>query len=139
MDSLKKNFGVNKEELEKLIRENSEKFNNYPDGNKNGTNSDGSKTGTNPDVIENMVSGKVYVVVGAVTKLDGAKLLQKIIKREYGEDTYVVQDDNQFWYFVYTKAFDTKDDALKERDRADKMDTKSIFIGDPWYYISTKK
>lgn len=139
MDSLKKNFGVNKEELEKLIRENSEKFNNYPDGNKNGTNSDGSKTGTNPDVIENMVSGKVYVVVGAVTKLDGAKLLQKIIKREYGEDTYVVQDDKQFWYFVYTKAFDTKDDALKERDRADKMDTKSIFIGDPWYYISNKK
>ncbi len=144
LDSLKKNYGVNQEELEKLIRENSNKFENY-DGDKNGDknhnsdNKNGSGNGINPDVVESVTNGQVYVVVGAVTKLDGAKLLQKIIKREYGEDTYVVQDDVGFWYFVYTKSFDNKNEAIEERNRADKMDSKSVFIGDPWFYISNKK
>jgi hypothetical protein len=62
-----------------------------------------------------------------------------MIKREYNEDTQIVQDDNQFWYFIYTKAFNTKDEAVAERDRADKIDVKQIYIGDAWYYISKKK
>ena len=134
--------------LQKLMKENEEKMKNYKGSDNNGTGNNGTgsngtgSNGTvkvNADGVEDVQDGKVYIVIGAVTKLENAKKYQQMIKREYNEETQIVQDDNQFWYFIYTKSFDKKEDAVKERMRADKVDVKQIYIGDAWYYISKKK
>lgn len=148
LDSLKKIMEGDMDALQKLMKENEEKMKNYKGSDNNGTGNNGtSSNGTsnngnikvNPDGVEDVQDGKVYIVIGAVTKLENAKKYQQMIKREYNEDTQIVQDDAKFWYFIYTKSFDKKEDAIKERDRADKVDVKQIYIGDAWYYISKKK
>jgi len=142
LDSLKKIMEGDMEALQKLMKENEEKMKNYQGSGNNGTGNNNGTNGNvkvNADGVEEMQDGKVYIVIGAVTKLENAKKYQQMIKREYNEDTQIVQDDNQFWYFIYTKAFNTKDEAVAERDRADKIDVKQIYIGDAWYYISKKK
>jgi type IX secretion system PorP/SprF family membrane protein len=143
LDSLKKIMEGDMDALQKLMKENEEKMKNYKGSGDNGTGNNGTGSNgnvkVNADGVEEMQDGKVYIVIGAVTKLENAKKYQQMIKREYNEDTQIVQDDNQFWYFIYTKAFNTKDEAISERDRADKIDVKQIYIGDAWYYISKKK
>lgn len=148
LDSLKKIMEGDMDALQKLMKENEEKMKNYKGGVNNGTGNNGTgsngtgSNGTvkvNADGVEDVQDGKVYIVIGAVTKLENAKKYQQMIKREYNEETQIVQDDNQFWYFIYTKSFDKKEDAVKERERADKVDVKQIYIGDAWYYISKKK
>ena len=107
--------------------------------NKNGggvsTKANNSSFSNSEEVI---LDGKIYVVIGASITLDVAKQFQKMVVREYGEETKIVRGESGTWFFVYTKSFENTNDAAKEQNRMSKMDEKSLFIGAPWCLIQNK-
>jgi type IX secretion system PorP/SprF family membrane protein len=154
LDSIKKLMRNNKEELDKIIQENLKKLEKYQNpANSNETNSDNSngnntsgtntgKGGTNNSSKNNsgeeIIDGKIYVVVGASVSLDVAKKFQRLVAREYGEETKIIKGAEGRWYFVYTKSFENSAAALKEQNRTTKLDVKNIFIGTPWCLVQNK-
>jgi type IX secretion system PorP/SprF family membrane protein len=105
-------------------------------------NDGGDSTKENNSSLSNseevILDGKIYVVIGASVSLDVTKQFQKMVLREYGEETKIVRGEGSVWYFVYTKSFENTNDAAKEQNRMAKMDEKSLFIGIPWCLIQNK-
>ena len=103
-----------------------------------GSDSTKGKNSSLSNSEEEIIDGKIYVVIGASVSLDVAKQFQKMVIREYGEETKIVRGEGSVWYFVYTKSFANTNDAAKEQNRMSKMDEKSLFIGIPWCLIQNK-
>jgi len=145
LDSLKQRIENERESLEKFVRDNQANFEGGNGKNNNGTNStSGNNSGSNNNsgssnssgTADQAVDGKIYVIVGAMTRLEDAKNFQQIVMREYKEETFIIKDKTDYWFLIYTKSFDKKEDAIQERTRADKVDVKEIFVGKPWYYVA---
>jgi type IX secretion system PorP/SprF family membrane protein len=151
LDSLKRIIDRNNDELKKYIEEHQGDINNYqgPGNNNgnNGNNGNNNNNGTNNGTgnvnangtYGNTVTqgdGRVYVIVGAFYNIEDCKRFQQIVTREYKEETSVIKKENSKWYFVYTKSFDTKENAMVERERAAHLDKLGIFVGGPWYFIN---
>lgn len=83
--------------------------------------------------------GPYYLVVGALRTLENAKLLQRIIKREAGIDTRVVQSASGTWYFVYTREFNSVAEGTGQVEELLKSPARPYIIGNPWIYKSEKK
>jgi len=77
-------------------------------------------------------------VVAAFKTLPSAKDFQKVIQREYGEDTKVIQSESGTWYFIYTASYNDKNQANAELDRTNKLNTKGLFLGSPWPLVISK-
>lgn len=72
------------------------------------------------------------VIVGSFSNIENAKQMQKILMRELGQETTVVQNDESGLYHVKTKTFEKQIDALKEVMTLKKADVKGIINGNPW-------
>jgi type IX secretion system PorP/SprF family membrane protein len=161
LPELNKIIKENQEKLDKMQDENGNgdgASNDSKDGKKSGnksgkgdkqldtkklfsTASENTKTVTKEEIASSTQEanpGKIYVVIGATKTLAVAKQYQQIINREYGEETKIVRSDTDSWFFIYTKSFDNKEDASIEKERAIKMDSKGILVGNPWRFITTK-
>lgn len=145
LDSLKKRIENERESLEKFVKDNQASLDggnaggNSGNKNNNGTNTNNQGGGSTAGASGNadkVIDGKVYVIVGAMTRLEDAKNFQQIVMREYKEETFIIKDKTDYWFLIYTKSFDKKEDAIQERTRADKIDALGIFVGKPWYYIA---
>ena len=101
-------------------------------------NSSATEANSSNSNSESIDYGKIYVVLGASKTLEVAKEFQQIVLREYGEETKIIRDASDTWYFVYTKIFEDYKEAHLERDRTEKLDTKGIFVGNTWCYITKK-
>ena len=74
-------------------------------------------------------------MLGASRTLEVAKEFQKIVAREYALETQIVRAENESWYFIYSQTFDDKKVADTEKEKALSLDTKGVFVGNPWLYI----
>ncbi|HEV7232112.1 MAG TPA: PorP/SprF family type IX secretion system membrane protein [Bacteroidia bacterium] len=141
LDSLKKAMRADQEELKNLIRDNKEKMDHFPDKNPNGQTKPGSADSKDKTADENpgkITAGSIYVVVGASKTLANAKEFQKIVLREYGEETKVIMSESGTWYFVYTASYDNKKLAAQELQRTSKLNVKGLFFGEPWPLVINK-
>ena len=98
-----------------------------------------SKLQANPAQITSEEKGPYYLVVGALRTLENAKLLQRIIKREAGLDTRVVQSASGTWYFVYIREFNSVAEGTGQIEELLKSPARPYIIGNPWIYKSEKK
>jgi type IX secretion system PorP/SprF family membrane protein len=139
LDSLKKLMRSNHEELKNTIQDNKEKMDRFPDKSGNNSAQNNSTNGNSKDGgPEKINPGTIYVVVGAFKTLPSAKDFQKVVQREYGEETKVIVSESGTWYFIYTASFDDKAKADAELKRTTQLDTKGLFIGTPWPFVLTK-
>jgi type IX secretion system PorP/SprF family membrane protein len=79
-------------------------------------------------------TGNYYIVVGAMKTMRGAKAFQQILRRELNEETSIVQKSNGSYFFIYTHEVTNKNEALQELGRLKKINSKDLFVGDPWLY-----
>jgi type IX secretion system PorP/SprF family membrane protein len=136
MDSLKKLMRADQEELKNMIRDNKEKMDKFPD--KKGDNSNNESKVKSDGSPEKINAGSIYVIIGASKTLSYAKEFQKIVLREYGEETKIIMSESGTWYFIYTASYDNKKQADQELQRTTKLDVKSIFLGGPWPMVISK-
>ena len=83
---------------------------------------------------DTLSTGPWYLVVGALRTLDNAKLFQRILKREGGLDTRVIQSASGTWYFVYSKEMDSLANANELIEELLKSKAQPYIIGNPWIY-----
>jgi len=79
-------------------------------------------------------SRRLYLVVGALRTIENAKLFQRILKREAGLDTRVVQSGSGTWYFVYTREVPSVAEGNLFINELRKGKASAFFIGQPWIY-----
>lgn len=131
LEEIKKASELDKIALEELINNNQVNVNSSTENNSSTKNIDKD----NPNLTEDMNADKdFYSTVGAFKVLGNAKTFQQILQREYSLDSRIVQNTKESWYLVYTKKSNKKDELNSEINRLIKLDTKSIFIGNPWVY-----
>ena len=80
-----------------------------------------------------------YLVVGAFRELDNVKLFQKVMKRDGGLTTQVVQNNLKTWYLIYTE--EMKDlTGVKEKIRAlERGPAQHLINGNPWIFVRSTK
>lgn len=88
---------------------------------------------TSPDDTDPKID-KFYVVAGAYFRIDDAKLLQKILKREMNMDTRVVSRSDRRFFFVVTKEVKTNTEAQDEMKRLKVLGIKKYINGNLWIY-----
>jgi 4-diphosphocytidyl-2C-methyl-D-erythritol kinase len=110
----------------------------FPDKNPNGQSKTDSKDKTADGNPEKITAGSIYVIVGASKTLALAKEFQKIVLREYSEETKVIMSESGSWYFVYTASYDNKKQAAQELQRTSKLNVKGLFLGEPWPLVINK-
>lgn len=79
-----------------------------------------------------------YLVVGAFRILPNAKIFQKVLKRETGLTTEIIQNDNQTWYFIYAAQLDSPRQGISKISELENSDVKNFIIGNPWVYRKNK-
>lgn len=72
------------------------------------------------------------VVLGSFGSIENAKQMQKIVKREFGKETQVMQDGESNFYHVAMPAFGTQKEAVLEIMALVKADKNQVFNGNPW-------
>lgn len=83
--------------------------------------------------------GDLYLIVGAVHAFEDAKLFQRLLKREGGLDTRVIQSASGTWYFIYSHQLKSIKEALKLIKEISEGPAMPYIIGDPWIYQPEKK
>lgn len=83
--------------------------------------------------------GPYYLVVGALRTVENAKLFQRILKREAGLDTRVIQNAGATWYFVYTEEMSSLRDAIDKVGTLRNSKAQPFIIGNPWVYKLEKR
>ena len=90
------------------------------------------------DFSESSEEKQFYVVLGAYLKIQDAKLFQKVMEREIGLETKVVQRDDGKFFFVYTRDFNKELDSKKAIKREfrllQRLDLKEYITGNVWIY-----
>lgn len=82
---------------------------------------------------------RFYVVVGALRLFDNAKSFQRILKREAGLDTRIVQSASKTWYFIYANDTTSLEEALQQVEAIRKSDAMPFIIEEPWVYKAEKE
>jgi len=72
------------------------------------------------------------VVLGSFGSIENAKQMQKIVKREFGKETQVMQDGESNFYHVAMPSFSTQKEAVLEIMTLVKADKNQVFNGNPW-------
>ncbi|WP_258100484.1 PorP/SprF family type IX secretion system membrane protein [Marinoscillum pacificum] len=85
-----------------------------------------------PDDIDQLQG--YYVVVGALHKMENAKIFQKVMKREANLDTRLVQNANKTWYFIYSDNTDSVKEALQKLEVIKSGPAMPFIIEEPWIY-----
>ena len=73
-----------------------------------------------------------YIVAGSFRKLKNAKRYQKILYREAGLTTRLLEEEG--WYLVYTSKLSTPQKARTRAKRLGKSKAKPFLFGKPWVY-----
>lgn len=84
-------------------------------------------------------SGPFYLVVGSLRTLENAKLLQRIMKREAGLDTRIVQSASGSWYFIYTRELKSFSEGSALIEELLNSPARPYIIGNPWIYKWEKR
>ena len=79
-----------------------------------------------------------YLVVGAFKTTTNAKIFQKVLQRETGLSTTIIQNDNQTWYFIYTQRLNSSKEAYTEIKKLSSTGVENYILGNPWVYKKTK-
>lgn len=84
-----------------------------------------------------------YVVLGAYYNLKDAKLYQRILEREAGLKTSVVQRDDGKYFFVYTTGYNRmpnlQKDIKRELRHINRLNIDQYINGNVWIYDANKK
>ncbi len=75
-----------------------------------------------------------YLVVGAFRKLDNAKLFQKILQREAGVTSRVIQNNRQSWYLIYTEQLADLKSVTSKIKQLEEGDVSRLILGKPWVF-----
>jgi type IX secretion system PorP/SprF family membrane protein len=90
------------------------------------------------DFSESSDEKQFYVVLGAYLSIDDAKLFQKVMEREIGLDTKVVQREDGKYFFVYTRDFnkdvESKKAIKKEFRLLQRLNLDEYINGNDWIY-----
>jgi len=90
------------------------------------------------DFSDSSEEKQFYVVLGAYLKIEDAKLFQKVMEREIGLDTKVVQRDDGKYFFVYTRDFnkdvESKKAIKKEFRLLQRLNLDEYISGNVWIY-----
>jgi type IX secretion system PorP/SprF family membrane protein len=85
------------------------------------------------DSVPHAGKERYLVIVGAYSRLEDAKLFQKILERELGLVTWVhARQSGKVTYLVYSRIVKTKNDALSEFDRLYDLDIERYKQGELW-------
>jgi hypothetical protein len=79
------------------------------------------------------------VVIGAMKKISEARMFQKMVLKETGIRTYVMQNHHQSWFFVYTDIVQSNKEAREKIELLEEKNILRIIIGNPWVYKLPKK
>jgi type IX secretion system PorP/SprF family membrane protein len=88
----------------------------------------------NPDSMANTSQRKIYVVLGAYSRIPDAKIFQRILEREAGLETRIVPSTDGKYYFVYSTIVLSKAEANAELMRLTDMDIQKYLNGNAWFY-----
>lgn len=124
VDRLNQDYITNKDTIESII----EKYRYKGPIDKNEIEAEDEIGHTNPS--------DYYVIVGTQLKIDNAKLLQKVLKREKKQETKIISREDDKFFFVYTNKFNTRKEAVKEILRLKKLKIDHLVFGNIWIYKS---
>ncbi len=92
---------------------------------------------------DNIREKDYYIVLGAYYDLQDAKLYQRILEREAGLKTSVVQRDDGKYFFVYTKGYnripDLQKDIKRELRHINRLNIDRYINGNVWIYDANKE
>lgn len=95
------------------------------------------------DFSESSDEKQFYVVIGAYLNIQDAKFFQKVMERELGLETKVVQRDDGKYFFVYTREFNKDEESKKEIKREfrllKRLDLDEYISGNVWIYNAKEK
>ena len=90
------------------------------------------------DFSDSSEEKQFYIVLGAYLKIEDAKLFQKVMEREIGLDTKVVQREDGKYFFVYTRDFnkdvESKKAIKKEFRLLQRLNLDEYINGNVWIY-----
>lgn len=90
------------------------------------------------DFSETSDEKQFYIVIGSYLKIEDAKLFQKVMEREAGLETQVVQRDDGKYFFVYTKGFNKNEESKKAIKREfrllQRLNLDEYINGNVWIY-----
>jgi len=90
------------------------------------------------DFSESSEEKQFYVVIGAYLNIQDAKFFQKVMEREVGLETKVVQRDDGKYFFVYTRDFNKDKESKKEIKREfrllKRLNLNEYINGNVWIY-----
>lgn len=90
------------------------------------------------DFTESSEEKQFYVVLGAYLEIQDAKLFQKVMEREIGLETKVVQRDDGRYFFVYTRDFNKDIESKKAIKREfrllQRLNLDEYITGNVWIY-----
>ncbi|MBN2778237.1 MAG: PorP/SprF family type IX secretion system membrane protein [Bacteroidales bacterium] len=140
IDNLKNNSKLSPEDLELLkqiqnqhgLKDEEFEENDVKDSHIINTDSNSNNDEIFKDEIN--TNQKFCVIVGAYLNLETAKQGQKILLRELGLSTTIIQDSEAYFYFICSDFFDNKEDVAKEKQRLMDLNVESFIIGKPWTY-----
>jgi type IX secretion system PorP/SprF family membrane protein len=94
-----------------------------------------------PDVVEDTAfEDCFYVVVGATKTVADAKTYQRLILKNFGIDTKVLDPEPlQSYFFIYTDVFTNQRDALRVIEQLEQTDIGEYIIGNVWIHRSKRK
>jgi type IX secretion system PorP/SprF family membrane protein len=156
IEQLKNNSKLSDEDL-KMLMEIKQKYEvvsdseNEKPSDKNNINSNfDTKSNTNNNVNENRdsttsaideseINATYCVIIGAYTNLETAKQGQKILLRELNLKTTIIMDESNYFYFICSNSFDTKEEVVLEKERLKLLNVEQYIIGKPWTYKLVRK
>ncbi len=75
-----------------------------------------------------------YLIVGAFRKIENAKLFQKILKRDAGLATWVIQNNRQSWYLIYSEQIEDLSTTNEKINQLENGAAQHLILGTPWVF-----
>ena len=82
-------------------------------------------------------NAKYYLIVGAMRTLAGAKEHQKILRRDGGLESRIIQNNKQTWYLIYIEELQGLTAAKEKIKAVAKGPASPYILGNPWIFIKT--